>query len=135
MEALVKEGVKKIKRDFEQKTDEYEGLLYMMYWKEGTQVVPLYIGKTEKFGKSDKLSQKSEKLIWAETLFESIPTVKPKLKKPTYFWMSAWRKGSIGPWKEFGSVSLNFLECLLIGLAGEVSAKTILNVTGVGGKL
>lgn len=49
MEKLIEDEVKKLKTDFE---NEYEGLIYMMYWTEGNHVIPLYIGKAEKFGKN-----------------------------------------------------------------------------------
>ena len=51
MEALVIEEVNKVLTDFQQKTNRYEGLIYMMYWLDGQQVIPLYIGKSEKYGK------------------------------------------------------------------------------------
>jgi hypothetical protein len=51
MEALVIEEVSKVLADFKQKTNIYEGLIYMMYWLDGQQVIPLYIGKSEKYGK------------------------------------------------------------------------------------
>ena len=51
MIALVGEQASKIERDFRDETHLYEGLLYMLYWTEGDEVIPLYIGKTEKYGK------------------------------------------------------------------------------------
>jgi hypothetical protein len=57
MDALVIEEVTKVLNDFKQRTDIYEGLIYMMYWLNGQQVIPLYIGKSEKYGKTpNKLS-------------------------------------------------------------------------------
>lgn len=56
MENLVIEEVSKVIQDFEAGTDIYEGLIYTMYYREKSDdnrdlVVPLYIGKSEKFGK------------------------------------------------------------------------------------
>jgi hypothetical protein len=48
METLVIEEVSKVLTDFKQGTNIYEGLIYMMYWLDGEQVIPLYIGKSEK---------------------------------------------------------------------------------------
>ena len=52
MEALVIEEVSKVLTDFKQGTNVYEGLIYMMYWLDDEQqIIPLYIGKSEKYGK------------------------------------------------------------------------------------
>lgn len=56
MEALVIEEVTKVVNDFNQETNDYEGLIYMMYWLKDKQVIPLYIGKSEKYGINGKLS-------------------------------------------------------------------------------
>jgi len=40
--------------DYENETEEYEGLLYMMFWEDNGKVLPLYIGKAEKYGKNEK---------------------------------------------------------------------------------
>jgi hypothetical protein len=53
MENLVIREVEKVLEDYHRKTNEYEGLIYMMYWIENQQIMPLYIGKSEKFGKKD----------------------------------------------------------------------------------
>ncbi len=55
MEALVSNEVKRLTDDFEARTNLYEGIIYMMFWKDGESIVPLYIGKSEKLGlnKSD----------------------------------------------------------------------------------
>ncbi|MBE9115447.1 hypothetical protein IQ249_05985 [Lusitaniella coriacea LEGE 07157] len=55
MENLVIEEVSKVIQDFEAGTDIYEGLIYTMYYQmknddNSDLVVPLYIGKSEKFG-------------------------------------------------------------------------------------
>ncbi|MBD3882467.1 hypothetical protein IFO70_11915 [Phormidium tenue FACHB-886] len=49
MESLVVQEVNKVLWDFQAGTDEYEGLIYMMFWCNGQQVIPLYIGKSEKY--------------------------------------------------------------------------------------
>src|SRR5690348_8593625 len=51
MEKLVISEVSKVLADFYLGTEEYEGLIYMMFWRDGQQVIPLYIGKSEKYGK------------------------------------------------------------------------------------
>lgn len=51
MENLVIREVKKVLDDFQHGTEEYEGLIYMMFWHDGQQVIPLYIGKSGKYGK------------------------------------------------------------------------------------
>ena len=62
MENLVIEEVSKVIQDFEAGTDIYEGLIYTMYYRERNDdgsdlIIPLYIGKSEKFGKQgDNLS-------------------------------------------------------------------------------
>ena len=63
MEALVIEEVSKVLADFKQKTNIYEGLIYMMYWLDGQQVIPLYIGKSEKYGKQSNNSSSWLKVI------------------------------------------------------------------------
>ncbi|CAN1213591.1 GIY-YIG homing endonuclease [Tumidithrix helvetica PCC 7403] len=51
MEALVIDEVNKVLIDFSRGGEIYEGLIYMMYWLENEQIIPLYIGKSEKYGK------------------------------------------------------------------------------------
>lgn len=54
MEKLVIKEVNKAIEDYEKNTLTYDGLIYMMYKKENNSVIPLYIGKSEKFGKNNK---------------------------------------------------------------------------------
>lgn len=54
MEKLVIREAGLIIEDWENKNHEYDGLIYMMFWKSGSKVIPLYIGKAESFGKGDK---------------------------------------------------------------------------------
>lgn len=51
MESLLIEEVNKVLADFKQGENGYEGLIYMMYWLDAQQVIPLYVGKSEKYGK------------------------------------------------------------------------------------
>jgi len=171
MEALVIHEVERVITDFNKGTNVYEGLIYLMFWKQDNRAVPLYIGKSEKFGKrgrnlsenirdinrnkgkfcrwgynyayhigdlsavvceghlKDKINPKYQK--WAKTIFKSFPSKTPELKRPVYFWITAWEKGNIGPWKEFGETSLTFLEYLLIGLCSCLFPEIILNEEGV----
>ena len=58
MENLLIREVEKVLNDFDSKQNEYEGLIYMMYKFKNDLVVPLYIGKSEKYGKQgDNLSE------------------------------------------------------------------------------
>jgi len=171
MDSLVIREVEKVISDFKRNGDEYEGLIYMMLWKEGHSIIPLYIGKSEKYGKGgkylsenirdirsnkgkfsrwgyayayhigdlsavvceghsrDKTSRKYIK--WAKTLFDSFPSREPQLKKPTFFWIKAWKRGDVGPWEELGPIRLTFLEYLLIGLGSNLFPQVILNEEGV----
>lgn len=56
MENYIIDEVGKVLKDFDSKTDIYEGLISMMYKTKGNLIIPLYIGKSEKYGKSDNLS-------------------------------------------------------------------------------
>jgi hypothetical protein len=42
-----------------------------------------------------------------------------------------WKKGNIGIWKEFGEISLTFLEYLLIGVASKLFPNETLNQEGI----
>ncbi|KAA9022941.1 hypothetical protein [Niallia endozanthoxylica] len=52
MDSLIIEEVEKVVSDYNQKTEKYDGLIYIMFWKEDSKVIPLYIGKSEKYGKN-----------------------------------------------------------------------------------
>lgn len=54
MEKLIIQEINKITEDFNNKTEEYDGLIYMMYKIENDILIPLYIGKSEKYGKLNK---------------------------------------------------------------------------------
>ena len=75
-----------------------------------------------------KLSAKYK--AWASKVFEDVPSLTPKLRRPVYFWAKAWDRTDVGIWEELGPTSLAFLEYLLIGVAGRVSAD-LLNREGV----
>ena len=51
MEALVRGEGRKVINDWHTTDDTYDGLIYLMYWLEGEDVVPLYIGKAGKYGR------------------------------------------------------------------------------------
>lgn len=51
MESLVIQQSSIVVDDYYKGTDQYDGLIYMMFWKLNGEVIPLYIGKAEKFGK------------------------------------------------------------------------------------
>lgn len=51
MESIVKKNVQLLKDDYTGEQPEYDGVIYMMYWRNNQEIIPLYIGKSEKFGK------------------------------------------------------------------------------------
>lgn len=56
MEKMVISEVNKVIDDFNNKSEVYDGLIYMMYKKSDNDIIPLYIGKSEKYGKNNNLS-------------------------------------------------------------------------------
>ena len=54
--AVFKQEIDLLKRDYENKTNEYDGLIYILFLPRQADVLPLYIGLAEKIGKSGKLS-------------------------------------------------------------------------------
>ena len=63
MEALVREEGRKVINDWYTTDDTYDGLIYLMYWLEEGDVVPLYVGKAGKYGRDgDRLSANLEDL-------------------------------------------------------------------------
>ena len=52
MENLLISEVNITLKDYENQTLNYDGLIYMMYKKVDKNIIPLYIGKSEKFGKN-----------------------------------------------------------------------------------
>ena len=50
MEALLSTQVETLTKDYESASNNYEGIIYMMLWKKEEGIVPLYIGKSEKYG-------------------------------------------------------------------------------------
>ena len=149
----------------------WEGVLYMMHWREGERIIPLYIGRAGKYGRSGgnlsanlvsirsnagkfarwgsnyayhigdlsaatcpghspaKITPKYRR--WAERLFTATPAAKPQLRRPTYFWATAWGPESRSIWPEYGSSSLSFQEYLLIGVASDLFPQALLNDEGV----
>lgn len=51
MEALLRQEGRKVINDWSTTDDTYDGLIYLMYWLEGEEVVPLYVGKAGKYGR------------------------------------------------------------------------------------
>jgi hypothetical protein len=68
---------------------------------------------------------------WAQNLFETYPTATPNLKFNVKLWIKAWSNRDIGIWTEYGPTSLEFLEYLLIGVAGDIFPNTLLNTEGI----
>ena len=56
MESLVINEVNKVIADYSSGTNNFEGLIYMMFWCSENQIKPLYIGKSEKHGRKGNLS-------------------------------------------------------------------------------
>lgn len=54
MERLITQEVGKIIEDFNMCSEKYDGLIYMMYRIHDNNIIPLYIGKSEKYGKLNK---------------------------------------------------------------------------------
>lgn len=52
MESCLINEVEKVLTDYIEQTGKYDGLIYMMFWKKDNKITPLYIGKSEKYGKS-----------------------------------------------------------------------------------
>ena len=173
MEEMVVAGADKVVGDHDRRGNAFDGLIYMMFWlDDGGEVIPLYIGKTEKFGQGARnlsanitrlrgsknkfarwgdgyqyhigdfsaavLAHAPSKITdkyseWSDRLFVQVPAMppeKPKLKRPTYFWMKPWSNAEIGPWEDFGATNLTFLEYLLIGVASTAYPETLLNKEG-----
>ena len=58
MIAMISREVQKVTNDFKNKCDQYEGVLYMMHKMTADgDIIPLYIGKAEKLGKTENLSE------------------------------------------------------------------------------
>lgn len=64
---------------------------------------------------------------WAERLFLDAPAPRPTLRRPVFFWATAWGPDSYSIWAEFGACSLAFEEYLLIGVASELFPDVLLN--------
>jgi len=56
MEAVILEETDKLVVDYQTGKNVFDGLIYIMYRKDGSTLVPLYIGKTETIGKANDLS-------------------------------------------------------------------------------
>jgi hypothetical protein len=51
MEELLRQEGRKVINDWETTDDTYDGLIYLMYWIEDGDVIPLYVGKAGKYGR------------------------------------------------------------------------------------
>lgn len=67
---------------------------------------------------------------WAATLFENAPSPSPRLRRPVYFWATAWDPSQVGVWEQLGPTPVAFLEYQLIGVAGRMSP-SLLNREGI----
>ena len=68
MESQLREEGRKVINDWSTTDDTYDGLIYMMYWLEEGEVVPLYIGKAGKYGRDgESLSSNLEDLRGSST--------------------------------------------------------------------
>lgn len=161
MEALLLAETRKLVDDWQAGTHRYDGLIYFMGWRAEDEFIPLYIGKTETFGKgAGNLSANIKRLerdrskfarwgdnyayhvgdlsacvlpghaekkrstkyqSWAATMFEVVPSVMPRLRRPVHFWATAWDHSQAGIWEELGPTSLAFLEYMLIGVASRIT--------------
>jgi hypothetical protein len=68
---------------------------------------------------------------WAQRLFRNAPAATPTLRRPVYFWATAWGPDSYSIWPGFGSCYLAFQEYLLIGVAAQLFPDILLNDEGV----
>ena len=63
MDKLIVAEVRKVIRDHTEKKDRYEGLIYLMYKVRGDLVIPLYVGRSEKYShRSGKISPNINKI-------------------------------------------------------------------------
>jgi hypothetical protein len=67
MEALMRCEVGKVVADHASGADMLDGIIYMMYWRDQGRITPLYIGKSEKYGKSDRVLSANLKRIESDT--------------------------------------------------------------------
>lgn len=56
MDELILSTTDRLIEDWEQRTHRYDGMIYLMGWKQSGRFVPLYVGKTETFGLTENLS-------------------------------------------------------------------------------
>ena len=69
MEALMRGLGRTLESDYESDCIAHEGILYVMFRREGSTVVPLYIGKAEIYGKSGNLSINVRDLVGGDSKF------------------------------------------------------------------
>ena len=173
MESLVVQIAERLIDDYNNPgARKFDGMLYLMGWKEAGRFLPLYVGKTETVGRNDdgalsenlrgipkslsrmkfarwgdnyqyhigdlsswvlpgheaykKKQRKYER--WAKTLFEPGSL---RLRQATYFWATAWRPTDTSVWEQLGPTTLAVTEYLVIGVAGKISPKHLLNRDGI----
>jgi len=78
----------------------------------------------------DEKVQTNKYRSWATALFEGVNKDRPRLRKPVFFWVRAWKKEDVGIWTEFGPSRLSFLEYMLIGVASSLFPQEFLNRKG-----
>jgi hypothetical protein len=78
----------------------------------------------------DSAVQTEKYRSWATALFQSVNTDRPRLRRPVFFWVRAWKREDVGVWTEFGPTRLSFLEYLLIGIASSIFPRELLNREG-----
>jgi hypothetical protein len=130
-----------------------EGLMYVMhYLDQQGRVVPLYIGKAGRHGRSGAVVSANVASIRANAgrfarwgynyayhmgdLSAAALLGHPaaKVQRACFevrFWCAAWGPGSPNIWREFGACPLAFAEYLLIGVAGLLFRNDLLNDEGV----
>ena len=54
MEEAIRDEGRKVINDWSTTDDTYDGLIYLMYWIDGGEIVPLYVGKAGKYGRDNE---------------------------------------------------------------------------------
>ena len=68
MEKAIRDEGRKVINDWSTTDDTYDGLIYLMYWLDDGEVIPLYVGKAGKYGRDgESLSANLEDLRGSST--------------------------------------------------------------------
>lgn len=51
MDEAIRDEGRKVINDWSTTNDTYDGLIYLMYWLDDGEVIPLYVGKAGKYGR------------------------------------------------------------------------------------